>query len=259
MSTPARPAATRPRGRESKKARAERLAGILRRLAERYPAPQTALNHTSAYELLVATILSAQSTDETVNKVVPALFRRCPTPADLAAIDRSELEALIYQTGFYRQKAKSLQGAAEAIVARFGGEVPETMEDLVTLPGVGRKTANVVLGSFFDRHEGVVVDTHVTRLTARLKLTRETTPATIERDLMGQLPQEEWTPFSHRLILFGRDVCKAKDPRCHECELAELCPSAFAVGRWAPAKAPAKARRAAARSASDRTRSKRSD
>jgi endonuclease-3 len=222
------------RGREAKAARALRLAEIVRRLAERYPAPQTALNHGSAWELLVSTILSAQATDETVNKVTPELFRRWPTVEALAGADRIELEQAIFATGFFRNKARSIQGAAQAILERHGGEVPGTMAELVTLPGVGRKTANVVLGSFFGISEGVVVDTHVGRLVRRLGLTRNTDPVKVEVDLMAQLPPQEWTSFSHRLIYYGREVCTAKDPRCDACELRDLCPSAFRVGRWAP-------------------------
>jgi len=242
----ATPRAARPRRRESKAARAARVTELLRRLAERYPDPTTALHHGDAWELLVATILSAQSTDDTVNKVTPEVFRRWPTPVDLAEASREDVERVIFPTGFFRNKAKSLQGAAQAIVERHGGEVPGAMEELVELPGVGRKTANVVLGSFFGRNEGVVVDTHVSRLVRRLGLTRNSDPVKIERDLMALLPREEWTGFSHRLIWFGREVCKAKDPRCDVCPLADICPSAFTVGRWAT---PAPKKRAA-RSAS---------
>ena len=226
------------RGRESKAARAARLAEIVRRLAARYPLPKTALEHVSAWELLVATILSAQATDETVNKVTPVLFQRWPTVEAVATADRAELEQVIFPTGFFRNKARSLQGAALAILDRHGGKVPGTMAELVTIPGVGRKTANVVLGSFFGLNEGVVVDTHVGRLSRRLGLTRNTDPVKVEQDLMAQLPAQEWTAFSHRLIYFGREVCTAKDPRCDVCELSDLCPSAFRVGRWAPKPKP---------------------
>ena len=222
-----------------------RTREINARLTERYPEVTTALHHGSAWELLVSTILSAQSTDEVVNQVTPELFRRYPTVADLAAAPREELERQIYRTGFFRNKAKALQEAAQYLLEHHGGEVPDRMEDLVRLPGVGRKTANVVLGSFFSRNEGVVVDTHVARLSQRLGLTRRKDPEKIEQDLMALLPVEEWTAFSHRLIWFGRQVCMAKDPRCDVCELAELCPSAFKVGRWAkPAPARARARAA---------------
>ena len=220
------------RRRESKAARQARVAEITQRLAARYPAVTTALDHRSAWELLVATILSAQSTDVVVNQVTPELFRRYPTPADLAAADRAEVEAAIHATGFFRNKARSIQGAAAYLVEHHGGEVPETIDELVELPGVGRKTANVVLGTFFSRNEGVVVDTHIGRLTRRLGLTSMKDPVKVERDLMALVPMEEWTIFSHRLIWFGREVCAAKDPRCDRCELADLCPSAFRVGRW---------------------------
>jgi endonuclease III len=226
--------------RESKAARAARVAELRQRLAARYPDVTTALTHRSAWELLVATILSAQSTDVVINRVTPDLFRRYPTVADLAGADREELEQLLRPTGFFRNKAKSVQGAARYLLEHHGGEVPSTIDELVELPGVGRKTANVVLGSFFARNEGVVVDTHVGRLSRRLGLTRQTDPVKVERDLMQLLPVDEWTIFSHRLIWFGREVCTAKDPRCDRCDLADLCPSAFKVGRWVkPAKATA--------------------
>jgi endonuclease-3 len=231
------PAATpppppRPRRRESRTARAARAAEIQARLAGRYPDVTTALHHGSAWDLLVATILSAQSTDEVVNKVTPELFRRWPTVADVAAADRAELERVIHSTGFFRMKAKAIQEAARYLLEQHGGEVPDRMEDLVALPGVGRKTANVVLGSFFAKNEGVVVDTHVGRIARRLGLTANADPVKVEQDLMPLVPREDWTVFAHRLIWFGREVCTAKDPRCDLCELADLCPSAFRVGRW---------------------------
>jgi endonuclease III len=230
---PASPSSGAPRRRrESKAARAARAAQVRARLAARYPQVTTALDHGSAWELLVATILSAQSTDEVVNRVTPELFRRYPTVADLAAADREELEMAIHATGFFRNKARSIQGAAGHLLEHHGGEVPETIDELVELPGVGRKTANVVLGTFFARNEGVVVDTHVGRLVRRLGLTTNLDPVKVERDLMALVPVEEWTIFSHRLIWFGREVCSAKDPRCDRCELADLCPSAFKVGRF---------------------------
>jgi endonuclease III len=249
----AAPTAPRRRGRESKAARARRLEEIRARLVARYPDVTTALTHGSAWELLVATILSAQATDETVNKVMPALLARYPTPADMAEADRAELERTIIPTGFFRNKARSLQGAARHLVEHHEGEVPASMEALVQLPGVGRKTANVVLGSFFGRNDGVVVDTHVGRLSRRLGLTRNTDPVKVELDLMALLPVEEWTSFSHRLIYFGREVCSAKDPRCDACELADLCPSAFRVGRWAKPAKPKPPARAAGRRAAGRT------
>jgi endonuclease III len=231
---------TPPGRRESKAARTARAAELRQRLAARYPDVTTALTHRSAWELLVATILSAQSTDVVVNRVTAELFRRYPTAADLAGADREELELLLRPTGFFRNKARSVQGASRYLLEHFDGEVPSTIDELVQLPGVGRKTANVVLGSFFARNEGVVVDTHVGRLSRRLGLTRHTDPVKVEQDLMKLLPVDEWTIFSHRLIWFGREVCTAKDPRCDRCELADLCPSAFKVGRWVKrAKAPA--------------------
>jgi endonuclease-3 len=234
---PASPSSAAPRRRrESKAARAARVAEIRARLAARYPVVTTALDHRSAWELLVATILSAQSTDVVVNQITPELFRRWPTPTDLAAADRAEVEAAIHATGFFRNKARSIQGAAAYLLEHHGGEVPETIDELVELPGVGRKTANVVLGTFFSRNEGVVVDTHVGRLSRRLGLTSNHDPVKVERDLMALIPMEEWTIFSHRLIWFGREVCSAKDPRCDRCELADLCPSAFKVGRFVKAK-----------------------
>jgi endonuclease-3 len=254
------PAATQVSRRESKAAKSARCGEIQQRLAERYPDVTTALDHRSAWELLVATILSAQSTDVAINKVTPELFRRYPTVAGIAGADRAELETLLHPTGFFRNKAKSVQGAAAYLLEHHGGEVPDRMEDLVKLPGVGRKTANVVLGSWFARNEGVVVDTHVGRLSRRLGLTRESDPVKVERDLMKLLPQADWTVFSHRLIWFGREVCAAKDPRCDHCELADLCPSAFKVGRWiekAPKKGKGKGGKATKPKASARTASAR--
>jgi endonuclease III len=224
-----------------------RAREVQKRLAARYPDVTTALTHRSAWELLVATILSAQSTDEVVNQVTPELFQRYPTVADFAAAPREELERALYRTGFFRNKAKAVQEAAQYLLESYGGEVPDRMEDLVKLPGVGRKTANVVLGSFFHRNDGIAVDTHVARLSRRLGLTRQRDPEKIELDLMALVPTEEWNNFSHRLIWFGREVCLAKDPRCDICELADLCPSAFKVGRWAK---PAKAKRASVKRAS---------
>ncbi|HZD68669.1 MAG TPA: endonuclease III [Actinomycetes bacterium] len=235
-----RPAVRRRRPSPTVVARARQ---VRERLAARYPQVTTALHHRSAWELLVATILSAQSTDEVVNKVTPELFRRYPTVADFAAVPRDELEKAVYRTGFFRSKARALQEAAQYLLEHHGGEVPDRMEDLVELPGVGRKTANVVLGSFFGRNDGIVVDTHVTRLSQRLGLTRQRDPEKIELDLMALVPTEEWTEFSHRLIWFGREVCLAKEPRCDACELADLCPSAFKVGHWAKPAAPRRATR----------------
>ena len=216
-------AVARPRGA---KARAEAVLELLREL---YPDVKCALDHSNAYELLVATILSAQSTDQRVNMVTPALFAKYPTPEDLAVADPAEVETLVQSTGFFRAKTKNLIGMAQAVVARFGGEIPDALDDLVTLPGVGRKTANVVRSVWF--HEpGLPVDTHVTRLSARLKLTNETDAVKIEHDLGALIPPAEWGDFSLRLIEHGRRVCDARRPRCSECTLAGVCPSAGKVG-----------------------------
>jgi endonuclease-3 len=204
----------------------ERIDEILRLLHIAYPNATCALDHRNAFELLVATILSAQCTDERVNKVTPALFARYPTPLAMAEADRAELEEAIRSTGFYRNKAKNIQEAAQRIVTVYGGEVPTNMADLLTLAGVARKTANVVLGTFFGVADGVVVDTHVRRLANRLGLTKEDDPEKIERDLMALAPQEEWIAFSHMLILHGRQVCDARKPVCQICTLNHLCPSA---------------------------------
>jgi endonuclease-3 len=205
----------------------QRSRKIAERLAAAYPGSASELcelDHHSPYELLVATILSAQCTDKRVNIVMPLLFKRYPTPEALAAADRDELEALIRSTGFFRSKASHILGASEAIVLRHGGEVPRTMEEMTALPGVGRKTANVVLSVAFGL-PGLPVDTHVTRLSGRLGLTASDDPVQIERDLCGLFPPAEWGVLSLRLILHGRRVCAAQRPRCESCELADLCPS----------------------------------
>jgi endonuclease-3 len=199
---------------------------IERLLRKAYPDATCELGHRNALELAVATILSSQCTDKRVNMVTPALFARYPDVFALAAADQRDVEALIKSTGFFRNKAKSLIGMAKAVVARHGGEVPRTMEELVVLPGVGRKTANVILGNAFGLNEGVVVDTHVARLSARLGLTRETDPVKIERALMPLFPRSSWTLLSHLLIWHGRRVCDAKKPRCADCVLRRICPSA---------------------------------
>ncbi|NIP79127.1 MAG: endonuclease III [Gemmatimonadetes bacterium] len=211
---------------ERKRERRERVEEIIRRLWDEYPDATTSLHHESPYELLVATILSAQCTDERVNMVTPELFERYPTPEDLAGGRREDVEEIIRSTGFFRQKTKSLLGMAAAVVDRHGGEVPGTMKELVELPGVGRKTANVVLGNAFGRDEGVVVDTHVKRISGRLGLTKETTPEKIEQDLMELVPKASWTDLPHLFIFHGRAVCRAPTPVCGECVLADLCPSA---------------------------------
>lgn len=194
------------------------------------------LDHRNAYELLVATILAAQSTDKMINTITPALFARYPDPSALAHADPAELEPLIFKSGFYRNKAKHLIGMARAVVERHGGQIPDTMEALVALPGVARKTANVVLGTALGKHVGVVVDTHVSRVSARLGLTAHTDPVKIEQDLMALLPREQWTMFAHRMIWHGRRICHARAPDCDHCLLAPRCPSAFLV-EAAPAKA----------------------
>lgn len=205
---------------------AERVPALIRRLRDAHPDAHCALLHENPFQLLVATILSAQCTDERVNQVTPALFARFPTPQAMAAADREELEELIRSTGFFRNKAKNIQGASAKICQEFGGEVPRKMDELTSLPGVARKTANVVRGVAFGLADGVVVDTHVKRLSQRLGLTQEKTPEKIERDLMAVIPPEEWIDISHLLIFHGRRVCKARKPDCPHCSLADLCPSA---------------------------------
>ena len=201
-----------------------RAREVARRLAEAYPEAVCELDHGNAYELLVATILSAQSTDANVNKVTPALFARYPAPDDLAAADPEELERLIHSTGFFRAKARSLIGMANRLVEAYGGEVPGPIEDLVTLPGVGRKTANVVRSVALDL-PGFPVDTHVQRLTRRLAITNQTDPVKIETEVNAMVPANELGNLSLRLILHGRRVCFARKPRCGECNLEEICPS----------------------------------
>jgi endonuclease-3 len=197
------------------------------------------LDHDNAYQLLVATILAAQSTDKLINTVTPALFAKYPDPAALAAADPAELEPMIFSTGFYRNKARNVIGMARAVVEHHGGRVPETMAELVELPGVARKTANVVLGSALGKNEGVVVDTHVSRLAPRLGLTAHTDPVKIEQDLMQLVARDQWSIFAHRLIWHGRRVCHARKPDCEHCTLAPLCPSAgMSAEQMAPRAAP---------------------
>jgi len=205
---------------------AARAPEILTRLRSAYPDARCALEHRNAFELLCATILSAQCTDARVNIVTPVLFDRYPTPDALARVRPADVEEIIKSTGFFRNKARSLIGMAQAIVADHGGEVPRTMEELRDLPGVGRKTANVILGNAYGINEGVTVDTHVTRLSRLLGLTRHDDPVKIEQDLMGLFPREHWALLSHLLIFHGRTICIARRPRCGECVLADLCPSA---------------------------------
>jgi endonuclease III len=204
----------------------ERVAAILVALRKAYLDVVCALNHKNAWELTIATILSAQCTDVRVNLVTPKLFKTFPTPKAMSAASLPELEELIRTTGFFRNKAKSIQGAARVVVEKFGGKVPETMEEILTLPGVARKTGNVVLGSWYGIAVGVVVDTHVMRLSRRLELTRETTPEKVEQDLMKIIPQDRWIAFSHELIHHGRQICVARKPKCADCTLEKLCNSA---------------------------------
>lgn len=226
---PQRPGARTPIPRVARILKAklpEHAAALWEGLSARYPEARCALDHRDAYELLVATILSAQCTDKRVNLVTPALFARYPDARTLAGADPAEVEELIRSTGFFRSKTKSLIGMARAVVERHGGAIPRDMESLVRLPGVGRKTANVILGNAFAMNEGVVVDTHVTRLSVRLGLTRETDPVKIEQALMPLFPREQWTLLSHLLIEHGRQVCDARKPRCEACVLSGRCPSA---------------------------------
>ena len=201
-----------------------RAMAILALLKKRYPEPETMLDHKNPWELLVATVLAAQCTDARVNTVTPELFRRWPDPAALARASQEDLEEVIRPTGFYHSKARNLLGAARRVTEVYGGSVPRTMEELVTLPGVARKTANVVLWGGFGINEGLAVDTHVKRLSFRLGLTKNTDPVRIEQDLIKIFPREEWGDVNHRLVWFGRDVCDARRPACSECELYDLCP-----------------------------------
>ncbi len=200
-----------------------RIAAILKALDEAYPNVECALTHRSPWELLVATILSAQCTDVRVNMVTPELFRRFPTPAAMAKATLPQLEALIRTTGFFRNKAKSIQGASRKIVSDFSGQVPRTLAELITIPGAARKTANVVLGVAYGKAEGVVVDTHVFRIARRLGLAKGDTPEKVEQELMRILPQSRWISFSHQIIHHGRAVCEARKPKCDRCNLEQIC------------------------------------
>jgi endonuclease-3 len=235
MGAPARPRgeapAAAPKGRKKTTGACnllapERIAEILRRLDQLYPDVTCALTHTSAWELLVATILSAQSTDVNVNRVTPELFRKYPTVEAFAALTPEQLEPDVRSTGFFRNKSKSVVGAAKKIIADFGGEVPDDMEKLLTLLGVARKTANVVLGTWFKKAEGVVVDTHVHRISRRLELTTNNDPQKIEQDLMRIIPREKWILFAHQIIWHGRRLCIARKPKCVDCPLENLCHAA---------------------------------
>jgi endonuclease III len=203
-----------------------RIQEILKRLDQLYPEVTCALTHKNAWELLVATILSAQSTDVNVNRVTPELFKKYPTVQDFAALKPEQLEPDIRSTGFFRNKSKSVVGAAKKIVEEFGGKVPENMDDLLTLPGVARKTANVVLGTWFKQGVGIVVDTHVTRISRRLELTKNSDAPKIEQDLMQVIPQEKWILFAHQIIWHGRKLCVARKPKCAECPLENICHAA---------------------------------
>jgi endonuclease III len=213
----------------SASARRVRALEVLERLRREYPDAHCALDHRNAFELLCATILSAQCTDVRVNLVTPGLFRKYPDAFALARARTPTLEAIIRSAGFFRNKARSLIGMAQALVADHGGEVPRTMAELCVLPGVGRKTANVILGNAYGINEGVTVDTHVGRLSRRLDLTRDDDPVKVERDLMQLIPRDDWALVSHLLIFHGRQICLARRPRCEQCVLSDICPSAFRV------------------------------
>src|SRR5215467_10013402 len=213
--------------RESTDELKKRVRDVIRRLKRAYPDARTALNHTNAFELLVATILSAQSTDVRVNIVTADLFRKYRKPEDYLKVPARELEQDIHSTGFFRNKTKSLQGTAKVLIEKYGGQVPHTMDELLELPGVARKTANVVLGNAFGIKAGVVVDTHVTRLSHRLGLTQQKTAEKIEQDLIQIVPRKDWVVFPHLFIYHGRKVCRARNPVCAECEVEKLCPSSF--------------------------------
>jgi endonuclease-3 len=214
------------RGKTAKPLAPERVAAILDALKKAYPKAVCALNHRNAWELLAATILSAQCTDVRVNLVTPELFKAFPSPKSMAAASLPELEELIRTTGFFRNKAKSLKGAGRVVTDEFGGKVPQTMDEMLRIPGAARKTANVVLGSWYGIAVGVVVDTHVLRLSRRLELTKETTPEKVEADLMRVIPQDHWIDFSHEMIFHGRQICIARKPKCADCTLERLCNSA---------------------------------
>jgi endonuclease-3 len=220
---PSKPRPSGPFKPKSAAERKQRVAAILKALDERYPAVTCALQHRNAWELLVATILSAQCTDERVNKVTPGLFAKYPTMEDFAAVNVQELAVDIYSTGFFNNKAKSIVGAAKTILTKFGGEIPRDIDQLLTVPGAARKTANVVLGTAFGIPSGVVVDTHVARIAQRLDLTKEDAPVKIEQELMKQVPREHWIQFSHQVIHFGRELCAARKPKCGECPIEGLC------------------------------------
>jgi endonuclease III len=213
---------------EQRKKRAAKIATIL---GKRYPDAHCTLSFKTPLELLIATILAAQSTDKGVNLITPALFAKYKTAEDWALVPQEVLEPQIKSTGFYRNKSKAVRGAARLIVEKFGGQVPQTMEELLTLPGVARKTANVVLGNAFGKNEGIAVDTHAIRVSGRLGLTKHTDPVKIEKDLMEIVPRKNWTHFAHLLVFHGRNICRAARPNCAECPVNKLCPSAFTFGK----------------------------
>lgn len=217
--------ATKPRG--VKKQSAEEIFAVYQRLAKHHSDAHCELDHENAFELVVATVLSAQSTDVAVNKITPELFEKYPTAKAMAKASYEEIESIINRIGMFRMKTKSLMGLSKKLVEKHGGEVPQTLAELVLLPGVGRKTANVVLGVAFDKSEGVVVDTHVQRISQRLGWTKHTEPVDIEQDLMKALPKSEWDHVSHVLIFHGRRICFARKPNCEGCPVNDACPSAF--------------------------------
>lgn len=220
----------------------ERIGEIIRRLRKAYPESRTALHFETPLQILVATILAAQCTDEKVNEITPVLFKKYPTAEALAQAKQEEIEAIIKPTGFYRNKARAIISAARKIVSDFGGQVPDNMKDLVTLPGVARKTANIVLSSAFRKAEGIAVDTHVRRLAYRLGLSRQKDPNKIEQDLMALVPKEDWIDFNYMLVDHGRKICQARKPLCPKCFLQDLCPSAKEFLRAASLKAKAAAK-----------------
>jgi len=207
-----------------------RVIKIIKILRKQYPAPRTALHYRTPFELLIATILAAQCTDERVNKVTPGLFKKYPTVEAFARARQEELENDIRSTGFFRNKARNIIALSKKLIEEYGGQVPDSMEELIKLPGVARKTANIVLASAFRKAEGIAVDTHVKRLAGRLGLSRETQPEKIERDLLAIVPKEDWLDFNFLLVEHGRKICQARKPRCEECVLCELCPSASELG-----------------------------
>jgi endonuclease III len=211
--------------RTSKLPAKKRIGEILKRLARAYPDAKCSLDYTSPFELLVATILSAQCTDERVNRVTKTLFKKYPRPEDYLKVPEEELQNDIRSTGFFRNKTKSIRGTSQKLIDSFGGKVPKTMDELLTLPGVARKTANVVMGNAFGITSGIVVDTHVHRVSRRLALTKQEAPEKIEQDLIKLVPEKEWIHFGHRVIMHGRYVCKAINPDCPDCPLNDLCPS----------------------------------